>query len=288
MLDDPLTFTRDLNKGTSRTSLELPPLHVPIAAQLLSRPSPLEPNASANGEAHKNASQLTAGPEPSQKTPQKSTPVREHPDAKRGKGDGAGPPERRPALSKEAPATRSRRRTAKGPVGIPLDDIWSEDDEAEAQSSYRGPKKRQKLGLNDGNKRKEFVQLPRPAQKKARTSTTIPALAVLSGLSQPPPNAALFPPISTEAFGDSPGAAPQHEDSSMGQSLADFEQSSDATGAPPKTRTYSGRARKKWDRSETDCLVRGVAQHGIGSWKRILKDPAYKFNARSAIDLKDR
>ncbi|KAH7405782.1 hypothetical protein DE146DRAFT_649648 [Phaeosphaeria sp. MPI-PUGE-AT-0046c] len=49
-----------------------------------------------------------------------------------------------------------------------------------------------------------------------------------------------------------------------------------------------GRKRKKWSDEETRDLLLGVSRFGIGKWKRILKCPDYKFEGRTAVDLKDR
>ncbi|KAF5343936.1 hypothetical protein D9758_012144 [Tetrapyrgos nigripes] len=46
--------------------------------------------------------------------------------------------------------------------------------------------------------------------------------------------------------------------------------------------------RKKWTPEETQMLVDGCNKHGVGNWKVILSDPAFKFDGRSPVDLKDR
>ncbi|KAF2192801.1 hypothetical protein K469DRAFT_694842 [Zopfia rhizophila CBS 207.26] len=46
--------------------------------------------------------------------------------------------------------------------------------------------------------------------------------------------------------------------------------------------------RNKWTEEETRDLLMGVSRFGIGNWKRILHCPDFKFNSRTAVDLKDR
>ncbi|KAK9475833.1 hypothetical protein V1514DRAFT_299807 [Lipomyces japonicus] len=46
--------------------------------------------------------------------------------------------------------------------------------------------------------------------------------------------------------------------------------------------------RTKWSDAETNDLLQGCTVHGVGNWKKILQDPAFSFNNRSAVDLKDR
>lgn len=53
-------------------------------------------------------------------------------------------------------------------------------------------------------------------------------------------------------------------------------------------KAVKGRKRKKWSDEETRDLLLGVSRFGIGKWKRILKCPDYKFEGRTAVDLKDR
>jgi hypothetical protein len=54
------------------------------------------------------------------------------------------------------------------------------------------------------------------------------------------------------------------------------------------TKNPKGRKRKRWSDEETRDLLLGVSRFGIGKWKRILHCPDYKFEGRTAVDLKDR
>ncbi|KAK9370191.1 hypothetical protein V1509DRAFT_616995 [Lipomyces kononenkoae] len=48
------------------------------------------------------------------------------------------------------------------------------------------------------------------------------------------------------------------------------------------------KTRTKWTDAETNDLLRGCNTYGVGNWKKILQDPQFTFNSRSAVDLKDR
>ena len=49
-----------------------------------------------------------------------------------------------------------------------------------------------------------------------------------------------------------------------------------------------GNQKQKWTAEEEDALLAGVAKHGPGKWKNILKDPEFApfLTHRSNIDLK--
>ncbi|CAL5361199.1 hypothetical protein CsSME_00052060 [Camellia sinensis var. sinensis] len=51
-----------------------------------------------------------------------------------------------------------------------------------------------------------------------------------------------------------------------------------------------GNQKQKWTTEEEEALRAGVAKHGTGKWKNILKDPdfALSLSQRSNIDLKDK
>ncbi|KAH7381642.1 hypothetical protein BKA66DRAFT_442046 [Pyrenochaeta sp. MPI-SDFR-AT-0127] len=42
--------------------------------------------------------------------------------------------------------------------------------------------------------------------------------------------------------------------------------------------------RNKWSETETKHLLIGVSRFGIGNWKKILQDPEFEFNERTAVD----
>ncbi|KAJ0007052.1 hypothetical protein Pint_28985 [Pistacia integerrima] len=51
-----------------------------------------------------------------------------------------------------------------------------------------------------------------------------------------------------------------------------------------------GNQKQKWTAEEEEALLAGVAKHGPGKWKNILKDPEFApfLTHRSNIDLKDK
>ncbi|KAE7999076.1 hypothetical protein FH972_003557 [Carpinus fangiana] len=51
-----------------------------------------------------------------------------------------------------------------------------------------------------------------------------------------------------------------------------------------------GNQKQKWTSEEEEALLAGVAKHGPGKWKNILKDPDFApfLTSRSNIDLKDK
>ncbi|KAJ2443127.1 hypothetical protein GGF42_006741, partial [Coemansia sp. RSA 2424] len=66
---------------------------------------------------------------------------------------------------------------------------------------------------------------------------------------------------------------------------------SGATTTPPIQPPHSAEARRaarKWSDEETDNLLQGCTKYGVGAWKKILDDPAFTFNSRTSVDLKDR
>jgi hypothetical protein len=56
----------------------------------------------------------------------------------------------------------------------------------------------------------------------------------------------------------------------------------------PKHKASTRRARRKWTEQETNDLIMGCREHGVGNWKKVLDDPRFNFNGRSSVDLKDR
>jgi hypothetical protein len=59
-----------------------------------------------------------------------------------------------------------------------------------------------------------------------------------------------------------------------------------ASTAATAIASSSKKPRNKWTKDEEDNLRIGVARYGHGSWAKILEN--FQFNARSAVDLKDK
>lgn len=240
----------------TRSSLRIPPLQdpFPTPSSASRRPSPLEPNAHVNFD--NKATKITG---------------------------------RRKALAQ----ARS------------LDDVdpneWGTDTtisnvvlELLEVDGTPGPLQ-QKQKLCDQEQIADFVQLPRPPSKsKEGKSRPFRPVSVLNELHEPPPSAALFPPITPNASQEehnsntlsgqatkTPTEKPQ-ESTKRKKAKEPFRSSS------PTARTYN-RGRTKWTEEEIEQLVKGVTIYGTGRWKNILEHPGLQFNkSRTPTDLKDR
>ncbi|KAK4043732.1 hypothetical protein C8A01DRAFT_43301 [Parachaetomium inaequale] len=137
--------------------------------------------------------------------------------------------------------------------------------------------------------KEDFVQLPKLPKKQKSAQQVVPP--IIAGLHEPPPDAAVFPPITSASFDDNEnfslgtwkdiGSA--HEDRPVLFSAVDTEPSN-----PPKPKRRPMKPRRKWTEEETNNLLLGVSRHGVGRWTTILEDPGFQFNGRTAGDLKDR
>ncbi|KAL8655101.1 MAG: hypothetical protein Q9226_003177 [Calogaya cf. arnoldii] len=169
-----------------------------------------------------------------------------------------------------------------------------ETENNELRPIHSTPRKRQKK--YDTKQMPDFVQLPRP-KAKVQDGNPRPFLpiSILNALHEPPPSAALFPPITPSAsqvdhdhrpsegsFCD-PAAEENNEEHRRGSLGKDNTEKADF----PK-RLYL-RKRSKWSDVETRNLIKGVDKYGVGKWTKVLNDPDFYFSeGRNAIDLKDR
>ena len=141
--------------------------------------------------------------------------------------------------------------------------------------------------------REDYLQLPQPLkkQKPAVPMHTSVMPPIINGLHEPPPHAALFPPIASTTFRESdhgplnPLVESIHtsDDQSSRQKTP-----SETDKSSTKGRKRATKPRRKWSEEETNHLLLGVSKHGVGKWTTILEDREFKFNGRSAGDLKDR
>ena len=162
---------------------------------------------------------------------------------------------------------------------------------SELRPIQRGPRKRQKL--QEYERIADFVQLPEPrTTTKNEKPRPFQPVSVLNELHEPPPSAALFPPITP----NEPTQKHSHSLSSL--SLIDSAQvENDASLASTNSRQKgdgqsqkrtSQRPRMKWTTLETEQLQKGVEIYGIGKWKKILNHPGFSFqHGRTPVDLKD-
>ncbi|KAK3670746.1 hypothetical protein LTR78_009438 [Recurvomyces mirabilis] len=138
----------------------------------------------------------------------------------------------------------------------------------------------------------QSLDLPKlPVRENAKRLRIPPTL---SGLHQPPPNAGLLPSISVEQPAKPTGdLQPKADPPNSGLTGVDEPVTNDTVSVKPtaeSTRSEKSKRpkRKKWSDEETACLLKGVAKFGVGNWTKILKYAEYEFNARTALDLKDR
>lgn len=152
-----------------------------------------------------------------------------------------------------------------------------------------GARKRQKL---------DFFQLPKPSARSEVTKppsfSAVPVL--LNELHEPPPSAALFPPITANLADEAPAYR-----GLSGPALPSIKQFSceEIPPKPPKQspkRSKEGkqkrvylRGRRPWTAEETRDLLKGVGIYGVGKWKSILHHEGLRFHPdRTTVDLKDR
>lgn len=159
-----------------------------------------------------------------------------------------------------------------------------------------------KRSMTESNK-DDFVQLPQPPKKQKAAKQVVPP--IIQGLFEPPPQAALFPPISSSSFHDSHGRntlnpvllikpqevkrAPRIEEVEVAEEVVVPVVGPKAVSKEKSQKSKKDvKARKKWTEEETNNLLLGVSKHGIGRWTDIIEDSSFSFNNRSAVDLKDR
>ena len=152
-------------------------------------------------------------------------------------------------------------------------------------------KKRRKLAHQE--QVLDFVHLPRPKPKPKldeKNNKPFQPIAVVNQLNEPPPSAALFPPITPSQeehpFPASTGDAQNGDIAAQGKTS----QRRESDKMPGKRkRNYTRGPRRKWTEEESNDLTEGVAICGVGRWKDILSHPKFHFHeSRTHVDLKDR
>lgn len=156
----------------------------------------------------------------------------------------------------------------------------------DAPDENAGDKKRTRgLGVKD-----DFVQLPQPVKKQKATQQALAMPPIINGLHEPPPHAALFPPIASDSFSQR-CASQMKLLPDLGRAANKSNNtpaSSDADKNAHRGRKRATKPRRKWSEEETKHLLLGVNRHGVGKWTTILENPDFTFNDRTAGDLKDR
>ncbi|KAK7739005.1 hypothetical protein SLS53_005901 [Cytospora paraplurivora] len=147
----------------------------------------------------------------------------------------------------------------------------------------------------------DIMHLPQPLKKQKSAQNIVPP--IINGLYEPPPNAAVFPPIALEdndpatninTFREFNNALINNMEPEASDKVAPPPPSTqeapitEPDKALPKVKRKAAKPRRKWSEEETKDLLLGVDKYGVGKWTSILEDPAYNFNGRTAGDLKDR
>ncbi|KAJ2977467.1 hypothetical protein NQ176_g4355 [Zarea fungicola] len=137
----------------------------------------------------------------------------------------------------------------------------------------------------------DFVQLPQPLKKQKATQQALVMPPIINGLHEPPPHAALFPPMSSTTYDNDANQMKLMHDFNNHSSPDERSQrrgSSETDKSSSKGRKRATKPRRKWTDEETNHLLLGVNRHGVGKWTNILEDSDFAFNDRTAGDLKDR
>ncbi|KAI1772743.1 hypothetical protein F4818DRAFT_138443 [Hypoxylon cercidicola] len=159
------------------------------------------------------------------------------------------------------------------------------------------PDNAEDLGKKRRPVKEDFVQLPQPLKKQKATTQQHMFPPIIVGLVEPPSDASLFPPISSGSFDNRPHSEPPQALSiTKPPETADTPEDITNPSPPPepertptgKVKRRAAKPRRKWSEEETNHLLLGVSKHGVGRWTDILEDPEYRFNDRTAGDLKDR
>ncbi|KAI1766759.1 hypothetical protein GGR53DRAFT_518842 [Hypoxylon sp. FL1150] len=267
------------SNGTPRPHhAELPPLKVLPLPKTSSRLHPIEPDASQRSDASDNTS--SAGQLSSQSMPSLYSMVEDGSSA-------ANSALLRGEVSYSADRTLLSHISSQD-LRMILDDTPDNED--------LGKKKRRPV-------KEDFVQLPQPLKKQKAATQQHMFPPIIVGLVEPPSDASLFPPISSASFDNRPHSEPPQALSitkpppppSQPETAGTPEDRANPSPPPEPERTPTGKVkrraakpRRKWSEEETNHLLLGVSKHGVGRWTDILEDPEYKFNDRTAGDLKDR
>ncbi|KAJ5153248.1 uncharacterized protein N7482_009726 [Penicillium canariense] len=168
-------------------SLRIAPLREPVSSRTLSIPSPLEPNASGTRETSTISKTSVGGGNLPSNTKAGLPTVKEFLNAARTKtaepistdSQSNVEPPPKPIL----PAFVNLRALERFPFSSSFDD-----------DALHGQRKRRRLDLQ-AESFSEHLQLPIPQAQKEHRPPPFGPFAILNGLNEPPPNAALLPPI---------------------------------------------------------------------------------------------
>jgi hypothetical protein len=166
-------------------SLRIAPLREPVSSRTLSAPSPLEPNASGTRDANAISKGSTNGGNIPANSQAGLPTVTEFLNAARSKNAEPADPHSNVELPPRPilPAFVNLRALERFPFASSFDD-----------DALHGQRKRRRLDLQPESF-SEHLQLPIPQAQKEQRPPPFGPFAILNGLNEPPPNAALLPPI---------------------------------------------------------------------------------------------
>ncbi|KAJ5114761.1 hypothetical protein NUU61_000520 [Penicillium alfredii] len=169
-------------------SLRIAPLREPVSSRTLSVPSPLEPNASRAHDSNSiSKAPAASGNAPANAKNEELPTVTEFLNAARRKKTDAATAESQSSVERLPkpilPAFVNLRALERFPFSSSFDD-----------DARNGSRKRRRLDPQVDSF-SEHLQLPIPQTQKEQRPPPFGPFAILNGLNEPPPNAALLPPI---------------------------------------------------------------------------------------------
>lgn len=300
LLDDPLLHLPDL---PPLADVRIPPLRDPFPSRTLIPPLPLEPHADdqqlqggikLGGSKHASKSHLATSyiPPPDSPSGQRET--------------------KKPNIAISALVDSNSTETSSTdpsstdhpPRGLPPCFVNLAAVENKSFSQLWLPKYPSLTRFKpDQDNQGDYVQLPKPPQQEA--SKPVPLLPIIiNGIHEPPPSAALLPPMELEHVNallqciSEPPSEEMAKPVDPGQQEGIVQHTSEPSHSVGEVgqATYqsacsSSEPHKKWRRwshEETVQLLIAMEKWGIGYWKEMHADPAFNFGTRRPQDLKDR
>ena len=314
LLDDPLLQTMDLQ---GQSELHIAPLRNPLPARGTGGPSPLEPKASRDLESASSKVKLDSQQTPS--STRKRTPSIT-PATFILARDARKPITAISELLESTTTTANENTLVQLPSFVSLSAV--EKTSLSPSSTYQDLRATKRLRLDpDVGNSDDYIHLPRPQQQHQgpRAPPLLPT--IVNGIHEPPPNAALLPPMETDAqvrmnqrqnAGTTRGALtrktanarpPEKMLNSPAMEMMEKTSESEHVGDvqaveekvvelslinEPERQPKQRKVPRKWSDDETRDLFLGIEKYGSGKWKLILDDTAFSFKDRTTVDLKDR
>ncbi|KAL4892913.1 hypothetical protein BDV59DRAFT_208060 [Aspergillus ambiguus] len=192
-MDPNNTYPRSFDESLMRElpqlrSLNIAPLREPVSSRSLNVPSPLEPNASGVRDS-------SSIPKPNN-TPRNPDPA----SSGGGGGGGGGGASEAVSVAVNQPRSTKNDQSVHGPPPKPILPTFINPRALERfpYSSFDARKPRRLDGQQDSFG--DHLQLPIPQQKEQPPRPPFGPFTIVNGLYEPPPNAALLPPIAADSI----------------------------------------------------------------------------------------